>query len=657
MPPFYDQSTWLDGFNSRNVFTITNGSSIATEINGETVLLKSLSPYIVTNDITVSVGGNLTVEPGVELIISEAVSIYVYGSLHMNGFSDEPIRIRPASDSFRWGALCFENTDRTSSLSHVIISGASSGNDPVKFKAAVSGYTSTIELDTVRFDNNLNCVFVNEGMVTVSNCLFSDTNKKQHVEVINAGAVVENSEFYNILEGDAVDYNGVHNGVVRNNIVVASYDDAIDIGDGSTNIIISNNKIFDCADKGIKIGERSYNINIVGNIIANSSMGIAVIDSAIVTLDNNTLYNNDRAVAAYHQSSDIPFGGIVVITNTIISQSSTAAITADELSSVKVSYSLADTELLPGTGNVYSNPKFTSPEDNDFSLQPDSPAIDAGDPASDFDLDGSRVDIGALPYSISFIPLVINEINYNSSNEFNPGDWIELYNPNDIPVDISGWIFKDEDDAHIYELPANTIILPNGYLVLCNDATSFHNLFPDVSNYIGSFNYGLSGQGELIRLYDANGALIDRLNYDDAAPWPVEPDGTGCSLALRDSDSDNSLPENWTYSNNYGTPGAVNDWMASVDEIEVPTIFSLGQNYPNPFNPMTTIPFSIPRSGRVTIEIYSILGQHVATILNEYMSAGHHSIVFKADNISSGIYFYFIKADGFNQTKSMLLIK
>ena len=155
--------------------------------------------------------------------------------------------------------------------------------------------------------------------------------------------------------------------------------------------------------------------------------------------------------------------------------------------------------------------------------------------------------------------IVINEINYNSSDDFNPGDWVELHNTGESPVDLSGWIFKDEDDSHIFVLPDNTVIISNGYLVLCNDAAAFLNLFPDVSNYIGDFNFGFSGQGELIRLYDAQGELIDRVYYDDNAPWPEEPDGIGSTLALLNPACNNELPEYWAASLGHGTPGAIND--------------------------------------------------------------------------------------------------
>ncbi len=253
--------------------------------------------------------------------------------------------------------------------------------------------------------------------------------------------------------------------------------------------------------------------------------------------------------------------------------------------------------------------------------------------------------------------IVINEINYNSSIDIDPEDWVEFYNPLDSPVDISGWIFKDSNDTNEFVFPDNTIITPYGYLVLCNDTAAFHTVFPDVDNYIGDLAFNLSNASELIRLYNSESSIVDSLTYDDSVPWPVEPDGTGYTLALQDPNSDNSLPENWTYSSNYGTPGVVNDWVSGVDEIEIPIAFSLGQNYPNPFNPSTTIPFSIPRSGMVTIEIYSILGQRVKVILDEYMSAGYHSIVFKVDDLANGIYFYTIKASGFKKSKSMLLLK
>lgn len=85
--------------------------------------------------------------------------------------------------------------------------------------------------------------------------------------------------------------------------------------------------------------------------------------------------------------------------------------------------------------------------------------------------------------------------------------------------------------------------------------------------------------------------------------------------------------------------------------------YELVQNFPNPFNPATTINFSIQKEGLVTLKIYNILGQEVATLVNEFKNAGAHTINFDASKLSSGIYLYKIDSNGFTQTKKMMLIK
>jgi len=90
----------------------------------------------------------------------------------------------------------------------------------------------------------------------------------------------------------------------------------------------------------------------------------------------------------------------------------------------------------------------------------------------------------------------------------------------------------------------------------------------------------------------------------------------------------------------------------------LPKQFKLGQNYPNPFNPSTTINFQLPSSSDVTLTIYNMLGQQVATLIgNQQMAAGQHSISFDASRLSSGMYIYRIEAGTFTDTKKMMLIK
>ncbi|MGA9295525.1 MAG: T9SS type A sorting domain-containing protein [Ignavibacteriaceae bacterium] len=102
----------------------------------------------------------------------------------------------------------------------------------------------------------------------------------------------------------------------------------------------------------------------------------------------------------------------------------------------------------------------------------------------------------------------------------------------------------------------------------------------------------------------------------------------------------------------YMGPTAVNDGISKL-----PTSFKLDQNYPNPFNPSTTINFSIPRESMVSLKIFNILGQEVKTLVNENKAPGNYSIRFNANNLSSGIYFYSLKAGSYNQVKKMMLLK
>jgi len=86
-------------------------------------------------------------------------------------------------------------------------------------------------------------------------------------------------------------------------------------------------------------------------------------------------------------------------------------------------------------------------------------------------------------------------------------------------------------------------------------------------------------------------------------------------------------------------------------------IFDMKQNYPNPFNPSTTIEYQIPRSSHVSLVVYDVLGNQVATVVNEIKPAGNYSVNFTATNLASGIYFYKIKAGNYVQTKKLIILK
>jgi len=92
-------------------------------------------------------------------------------------------------------------------------------------------------------------------------------------------------------------------------------------------------------------------------------------------------------------------------------------------------------------------------------------------------------------------------------------------------------------------------------------------------------------------------------------------------------------------------------------EVTAPTVFALEQNYPNPFNPSTLISYSIPQNTFVTLKVYDIIGNEVATLVNETKSAGNYDVRFDASNLSNGAYLYSIKTENFTSTKKMILMK
>ena len=102
------------------------------------------------------------------------------------------------------------------------------------------------------------------------------------------------------------------------------------------------------------------------------------------------------------------------------------------------------------------------------------------------------------------------------------------------------------------------------------------------------------------------------------------------------------------------------DNFASVEDYfgdGIPTDYNLFQNFPNPFNPVTTIYYSIPELSFITLRVYDVLGNEVASLVNEEKPIGNYEVDFNGTGIPSGIYFYTLQAGSFVETKKMVLMK
>lgn len=147
---------------------------------------------------------------------------------------------------------------------------------------------------------------------------------------------------------------------------------------------------------------------------------------------------------------------------------------------------------------------------------------------------------------------------------------------------------------------------------------------------------------------------------------------------LRLAKSPDGTNESWTMiggsvnaSDNYVEQSGINelsfwtltDLTSSITNVVedtdagIPVSFALEQNYPNPFNPSTVIKFQVPENSHITIKAYDVLGKEVAVLVNEELNSGYYSVEFNALGLSSGVYYYTLKADNFYSTNKMILIK
>jgi hypothetical protein len=249
---------------------------------------------------------------------------------------------------------------------------------------------------------------------------------------------------------------------------------------------------------------------------------------------------------------------------------------------------------------------------------------------------------------------VINEICYKSGPENESEDWVELHNNSDQFVDISGWVMKDSDDSHSYMINQGTIINPFGYYVLCRDLAAFESVYPDVTNSEGSFSFGLSGDGELIRLYNENMIRIDSVEFGAGFPWPVIPDGSGYTLVLKGSALDNSLPDSWMASSEpFGTPGKENfenvqiEYFTSVKDI-------LFQNAPNPFSIDTRVVFYSAKVQPVKISVYDLNGRLLEILANEVIESGYNEFNWEPVNDYKGTLILRLETQESVYTKKMI---
>ncbi len=215
-------------------------------------------------------------------------------------------------------------------------------------------------------------------------------------------------------------------------------------------------------------------------------------------------------------------------------------------------------------------------------------------------------------------------------------DFIVLHGATDAPaVDVIARDVATLVDDAAYGDITNYISVPAGAYTL--DVTPAN----DNSTIVASFAADLSGLAGGAAVVFASGFLTPSANQDGEAfgIYAALPDGTVIGLPAASTSAATSIAGQGLSS------------LTTIDD------FALNQNYPNPFNPSTTIAFALPTESNVTLKVYDVQGREVATLVNDRMDAGQHSVNFDASNIATGVYFYRIEAGSFQAIRRMMLVK
>jgi hypothetical protein len=216
--------------------------------------------------------------------------------------------------------------------------------------------------------------------------------------------------------------------------------------------------------------------------------------------------------------------------------------------------------------------------------------------------------------------VVINEISYSQIDEYKSGDWIEFYNNSGETIDLTNWTFEDsstDNDAFLF--PPNTKFEPRQYIVLVKNKDAFKVVYPNVESIYGNLNFGLSKNGESLKLYDNSGNIVDFVNYKPDGPWPIL--NASNSINLIDVELNNNQGASWKESDIIkGSPGFDNTGLATnlITEFLESDLVKV---FPNPTNGFINI--DVTSNG--VIKIYDLAGRLIITFS---ISKGTHNLDF-----------------------------
>ena len=689
------------------IFIIFTFSLYSIEVGGhiseDTTWSPDNNPYIVIHNIFVDVGVTLNILPGTIIQVYSALALddnssdfywidgeavakmfWVNGKIIAEGTEQDSIiftRYQDSEPNYRWGCIFFpegspESLFRYCKIMYSYENGVAIGD--VK-AGALCCWNGKIKVENCKFVNNYIGIWLENSTGpllvyknTFNNYSIYPTNRSpRFISLYNADGffehnlVVARNNFYNrgavvwmsyppylvdyifnhyenlgqeldrpIEEGARISYgnyavncNGyIIAGVsysendttyVRKNTVIDcinyTAEDENLIGAGGYNAVVSDNYIN--SPGGIYVGG-SISSKVYNNVIINAGYYRAIVtdgDNAEVynnlvintgcalklEAENNYIHNNilhNNRYVLIHQDFPVTFeNNIFMTTEGIIPN------WYDENAIFRnncLTFPLPDGVTDAG-GNIFEDPLFADTLNGDFHLLPGSPCIDTGYDTtytSTFDAEYFHRIIDGLGDGNAIIDMGAFEF----GSSFIGG--------------ISGYVYKSENGE-----PLDIVKL------------KINGKPPEYSDSLGFFEFKLNEGTYNIQ--------CSRFYYDDLTISGIEVlDGEITNIEI------------------------YMDETVSADNSKYSIVAIQLRNYPNPFNPETIISFSIPNENHVELIVYNIKGQKIKTLVNEFKPAGKHSVIWNGTDdsvkpVSSGIYFYKLKAGDFQKVKKMILIK
>jgi hypothetical protein len=244
----------------------------------------------------------------------------------------------------------------------------------------------------------------------------------------------------------------------------------------------------------------------------------------------------------------------------------------------------------------------------------------------------------------------ISEFMYNDETATESGDWVEIRNTLEIPLDLSSMVLKDQNYFNKYEFPLETHIAPGEYLVVAQDLNLFQSQYPEVENVIGGWDFGLGNNGDVITIYGFDGSTLNSISYSDQAPWPVDSDGTGRSVEYTLGATDQTLAGNWFAGCPGGSPG-----MAYDADCIIESVGETGNNdqwviYPNPASDEVFIAINSNQNWQ-TITLLSMDGR----IIEQSAINGQNLMSLQTAELASGIYMIQLNSLTGTSTKKLMI--